>query len=304
MVKNVSIMAKREEQAKWRKILYERQPYSDYYSGGDEFLKDLKTNGEFFLLSLVKYSFLEAVCGACRVVLHEEAIVIYAIIFSWIEDLNDGALYIFAWLIAIVLPFYVVHSKLAAVTWSILYDHFLTLLTLVFFGYALTPIIRTLTDTVSTDTIYAMSTILFILSFLFHDYAMNAPLVSMVFSVNLSLAASICLVSRIKSDEMAFNLLAISMTLFSYWPILRNELTLRYSLSPLLLVCFFCPSTTVILYCYSTKLLAFLQFSLHLFVVIICPWIFIKMQPLKNTIHGPWDEACLDAMRMSKIESK
>lgn len=34
---------------KWRKILYERQPFDDEYGGGSEFLKELKTNSKFLL---------------------------------------------------------------------------------------------------------------------------------------------------------------------------------------------------------------------------------------------------------------
>ena len=38
---------------KWRKILYEKQPFPDNYAGGAEFLKELKTNSKF----LKNYSF-------------------------------------------------------------------------------------------------------------------------------------------------------------------------------------------------------------------------------------------------------
>ncbi|VDM28832.1 unnamed protein product [Toxocara canis] len=122
---------------KWRKILYERQSFPDDYSGGDEFLKELRTN-----VSSVKYSFVEAMCGASRVVLHEDAIVIYALVFSWMRRLPESAPYIFLFLLVIILPFYALYAVLTCVRWSTLSDHLFTLLTLVFFGYALTPIIR------------------------------------------------------------------------------------------------------------------------------------------------------------------
>lgn len=35
---------------------------------------------------------------------------------------------------------------------------------------------RTLTETISTDTIYAMSTCMFLLSLAFHDYGVDAPM--------------------------------------------------------------------------------------------------------------------------------
>lgn len=109
--------------------------------------------------------------------------------------------------------------------------------------------------------------------------------VSTILSVNLSLAASICLVSRIKSDETAFTLLAISMALFSYWPIVRNELIFRCPLSPLLMVIVICPLTVIALISCSSVLLAILQLALHSFVVVLCPWILVKMQSLKRWAH-------------------
>ena len=50
-----------------------------------------------------------------------------------------------------------------------------TLITLVCLGYGFTPIFRTLTTTISTDSIYTMATILFMLSLIFHNYGMDAP---------------------------------------------------------------------------------------------------------------------------------
>lgn len=49
------------EKIKWRKILYEKQPFPDNYSGGEEFLKELRKNGCCFahilLASLLPYFF-------------------------------------------------------------------------------------------------------------------------------------------------------------------------------------------------------------------------------------------------------
>lgn len=47
---------KPEKEKKWRKILYERQPFEDEYSGGSEFLKELRTNSEFVVSEALSYS--------------------------------------------------------------------------------------------------------------------------------------------------------------------------------------------------------------------------------------------------------
>ena len=32
---------------------------------------------------------------------------------------------------------------------------------------------------------------------------------------------------------------------------------------------------------------------LFVLLLLILPWVYVKMQSMKNTIHGPWDEAVL-----------
>uniref|UniRef100_A0A8R1XVQ0 Phosphatidylinositol N-acetylglucosaminyltransferase subunit C n=1 Tax=Onchocerca volvulus TaxID=6282 RepID=A0A8R1XVQ0_ONCVO len=272
-----------EKRKKWRKILYERQPFEDEYSGGSEFLKELRTN-----ITVVEYSFMEAVCGASLVMLHSNAIIFYYLVFDSINTSSISSVQHFSLIFAIALVLYTVY--LYMIRPRNLQDHFYTFITLLGFGYVLTPVIRTLTDTISTDTIYAMSFMLFLTSFIFHDYAMVAPLVSTVLSVNLSLAASVCLVSRVPSNESAFGLLALSMLLFSYWPQMRNVLYRKWPRSSLILIIFSSPLLFTALYELSHSL-SVLYILVVAFVVLFCPSILMIMQPWKSTKHGPWDEA-------------
>uniref|UniRef100_A0A0N4VI06 Phosphatidylinositol glycan, class C n=1 Tax=Enterobius vermicularis TaxID=51028 RepID=A0A0N4VI06_ENTVE len=258
-------------------ILYEKQPFPDNYAGGAEFLKELKTN-----MAVVKYTWLEAACGASRVILHENAIVAYMVTFENLMDLPSNSCYALLAVFSVVaVLLYVIHILISGFAISRICDHFYSLITLLLFGYALTPVISTLTTTISTDTIYAMSISLFMFSFIFHDYGLDAAIVSEAFSVNLSLAASVCLVSRIESCEIAFCLLAFSMALFSYWPKLRNRLCQRYDLVSLLMVSMIFPVTLFYLYRTSPPLSA-VHLFLNFFIVLVAPWILVKMQPLKR----------------------
>ncbi|EJW84079.1 hypothetical protein WUBG_05010, partial [Wuchereria bancrofti] len=261
------------EGKKWRKILYEQQPFEDEYSGGSEFLKELRTN-----ITVVEYSFVEAVCGASLVMLHSNAIIFYYLVFDSIKNSSISSVQHFSLIFAIALILYTIY--LYMIRPRNLQDHFYTFITLLCFGYVLTPVIRTLTDTISTDTIYAMSFILFLTSFIFHDYAMIAPLVSTILSVNLSLTASVCLVSRVSSNESAFSLLALSMLLFSYWPQMRNILYRKWSKSSLILIIFSSP----LLFCALHQLshsLSVLYVLVLTFVLLVCPSILMIMQPWK-----------------------
>ncbi len=44
------------------------------------------------------------------------------------------------------------------------------------FGYGLSPVLMTLTDTISTDTIFAMTTAMLLANLLFHDYGASAAM--------------------------------------------------------------------------------------------------------------------------------
>ncbi|VDN32998.1 unnamed protein product [Gongylonema pulchrum] len=142
-------------------------------------------------VTVVEYTFWEAVCGASRVMLHANAIIFYYLVFHSLT--NESAISTvqhFALIFAIAFLLYIAFMCMIRPTLTVLLDHLCTFITLSCFGYGLTPIIRTLTDTISTDTIYAMSFILFLMSFIFHDYAMNAPMygfIPLFFNQNLTL---------------------------------------------------------------------------------------------------------------------
>ena len=55
-------------------------------------------------------------------------------------------------------------------------DDFKSAILYLVFGAGLSPILMTLTKTISTDTIYAMTTIMLLANLLFHDYGANAAL--------------------------------------------------------------------------------------------------------------------------------
>merc|ERR1719471_2295205 len=63
-------------------------------------------------------------------------------------------------------------------------------------GYALSPVLYTLTDTISTDSIHSMAASSFLLHLLTADYGISAPVVSWQLSLNAAVFSSVCLASR------------------------------------------------------------------------------------------------------------
>jgi len=50
------------------------------------------------------------------------------------------------------------------------YDDVRTMCVFLLFGYGLSPMLMTLTQSVSTDTVYAMTFVMLLVNLLFHDY--------------------------------------------------------------------------------------------------------------------------------------
>ncbi|CAJ0584346.1 unnamed protein product, partial [Mesorhabditis spiculigera] len=271
----------------WKKQLYKRQPFPDNYSGGDEcFLMELRKN-----VSAVKYSFGSAVGGACHLMLHLNFVLLYFLLFEAIyakSVQSDVVLWSFVAASTIAYGLYQVGFHRPE-KWAI-QEHILVFLTLLLFGYALTPIIRTLTTTISTDTIYALAIFFAVFSCIFHDYGIKAPIVSVPVSVSCGLCSSVLLISRLSDSESAFLLLSISFSLHSLLPTFQNALMLKIPA----IECLICVVLSGIC-CYALvffdPVLTILWAILVVFVVVLCPSLLISLQPRKRTIHGPWDEA-------------
>ncbi|ETN66551.1 phosphatidylinositol glycan, class c [Anopheles darlingi] len=152
------------------------------------------------------------------------------------------------------------------------------------FGFIFSPLLHTLTNSISTDTIFSMTFFVLVLHLVFFDYGISAALVSKAISLNAAIFGAICLASRLSSSLHAFVLLELAAVLFALGPFLVSKL---YSIQLLVLsiavCCYFLHSIShIILYSYL---------SLLLFVNVFCPWLFVRMQKYKNNINGPWDEA-------------
>uniref|UniRef100_A0A1I7TGZ7 Adenosylcobinamide-GDP ribazoletransferase n=1 Tax=Caenorhabditis tropicalis TaxID=1561998 RepID=A0A1I7TGZ7_9PELO len=169
-------------------------------------------------------------------------------------------------------------------------EHGRTIISLFLFAYAFTPVIRTLTTSISTDTIYSTSIITAILSCLFHDYGVKAPVVSYPTSVSSGLSSAIFLLSRFDDDTPTLLLLVIAFSLHAYGAEFRNRL---FHVYPFFSSLSFSILSSFSIYCissFSVELSVFWTL-LHLFILFICPLILIFKQTGKCTIHGPWDEA-------------
>ena len=177
-----------------------------------------------------------------------------------------------------------------------------------------TPILKTLTSTISTDTIYAMSAILMTLHIVFHCYGMDGTFVSPYLSLNAAVCGAICLASRLQDTEHAFLLLTLAVQVIRFnfaadFPFfftiflsllqafaLFPELYENLNYTPLAFAVSF-SSAVLCLVSVTSGLTEVLLFLVLIFTVnIACPLFFVWAQKYKDNIHGPWDEAMISTL--------
>ena len=164
---------------------------------------------------------------------------------------------------------------------------------------ALSPLLRTLTEATTSDSIVALSAALFLLSFALADYSCatpgnddsTPPHLPATLSLNASLCAGIVLASRLDSPIQAFSLLLSSIFFFAFLPRwIRRHLPSQPHRPTLALV-----YTTAITLTSCALLAPFslsaavISVSVAAFLSIVCPAWMKRAQQWKVGRRGPWD---------------
>ncbi|XP_019872144.1 phosphatidylinositol N-acetylglucosaminyltransferase subunit C [Aethina tumida] len=268
----------------WKKILYENQGYPDNYSDKEVFLRELKKNIEYKEISLFK-----AISGATILVQEICNVVTFVLVYFYMVNEWAKPNLILSWssgLTTVGFCWYlVIHSKKVK---EKIGNDFRTVLTFLVFGQLFSPVLHTLTDTISTDTIYTMTFLMTIIHLIFFDYGVSAAVVSSSVSLSAAVFASICLASRLSSAYEAFILLTVSTEIFVLFPILRTELGNNKYITAVMFVI----DLHYLLEC--SGLFAIIFLSVIALANLLCPLLFVKYQIFKENIYGPWDEAIVD----------
>jgi len=157
----------------------------------------------------------------------------------------------------------------------------------------LSPLLRTLTQPFSDDTILALTISLFIIHLFTQDYAYMSGLsksYSAPVSLNAAIFATVLLVSRMPTVLHVYAVICAAIELFALFPIFRHSLKL-YS-EKLNLIFSWTLSFMVILLLMPIGTVITLVYVLSIsFITFVCPYWLTRIQKYKDTIHGPWDEA-------------
>ena len=136
-------------------------------------------------------------------------------------------------------------------------------------------------DTATTE-IYTLS---------LHDALPISQEVSAVVSFNAGIFATVCLASRLSSLAQGFSLIVFSVIVFGVWPTLRRSISVYFEPYVDLFTTFVLFFVTNYMLWYHSVTIATLSSLFFMFITFVCPALLIHLQPIKNNVYGPWDEA-------------
>ena len=273
----------------WRRVLYDDQGFPDNYVD-ESFLSELKIND-----SVKLYDYWELVFSS--VVLTQQLCVICIFILSWWymgdNTFTPGSILLVGLVTCVFGYFLYLNINQFCFTRAKVLNDFKTAVLLLGFTAFFSPVLETLTHTISTDTIYTMATLMLLGHFVYHDYDVDAVFASRSVSLTMSVFAAVCLASRLDAVFPTFVTVILAFLLFGLWPPLRRSL---WKQKPYIL-----HGIAIFMY-----IVVFLGFSMINIVssivfllvitsiVFLMPALLLSMQCKKRNISGPWDEAVID----------
>ncbi|CAF0722517.1 unnamed protein product [Brachionus calyciflorus] len=278
-------------QNSWTKKLYIKQSYDDNYVDEKTFLELKRINVNARL-----YTYWEAVLYSGLIVQQLSTVIIFVLIYVYLRsDLIKIENLVLFFVVPLVGIGYLSKVIVLKHKCSQIQSDLGNIIKFVLFTYGISPIVNSLTESISSDTIHALTTFMLIFNILFYDYdSSEATIASKTFSFNAALFACVCLASRFeKSSFHTFILLILAFVLFALFPEYRrySEEHYPHSIPIFTITCFFICLIMMInlklwLYIFYLCLVCFI-------ISFVCPLILIKLQSKKKTIHGPWDEALI-----------
>lgn len=283
------------EEGGWRKILYEQQPFPDNYVDVS-FLSSLVTNGDW-----KRPDFWESVFDTLVLSQRISVLVSFIMIFDIIQNCLISAIEVMLVLnvVGVVLAYCLVLYLIPPKSLEQAFERtFFDSVRLGLFGGALAglaPILRTLTKSYSSDTIYMLTFILCVIHLIFHDYLPiqreneTQATFQATLSLNATIFASVLLASRLPSSQHVFAFMFLSFCLFIGLPMLSDQIQRRrpprwhVAMSILLVSVAF-----ALLYRYNGQQ-AFLFIAFLIFLNVLCPLWLQYIQRYKNHLKGPWD---------------
>lgn len=274
-------MTAKNKNGAWKKVLYINHGYPDNYTD-ESFLDEMKKN-----VNTRMYDFRSVVFESGIVSQQLATICIFVSTFIYLDSNTIQPTTLLLIIFILFLLGIIFRNIISKVRTDI--TSFYTVSALLF---ALSPILKTLTKTISTDTIYAMTTCMLVANMLFHDYGAGVAIVSRAISLNASMFAAVCLASRLPSSWHVYVYVMFAVQMFALFPEFRKDVKFWHRKAYVILTEVLVGIATFLLLPIS-QISAFALVFMHIAITFLFPLWMIKLQQLKNNIHGPWDEAMI-----------
>lgn len=283
---------------KWRKVAYGgMQPGFDDNHTDESFLEDMIMNANVVKRDLVKV-ILDAVS------ISQYLCVVALVVLVWTYTLRSMLSEQSLMLLDIALlgwGFTVVLLTAEMLSFELLLNYILKISFFITGLYILSPIYHTLTRSISSDSIWALTASLVVLHLFLHNYsgstvespaALEFSTFTSNISLNASIVASLLIASRLPSRLHVFAIVLFSLQVFLFAPFVSYCIK-KYSYRLHLCFSLALMAVTLFLVYHLHQLLFILLLSILVFVNLVCPYWLIRIQEYKFEINGPWDEAKL-----------
>lgn len=279
---------------KWQKILWKKQPHPDCYVD-ETFLNTLMRNA-----NLTRYIYSELCKSTVVLTQHLSCILIFLLIYRMIvrRSIEASTLVIFD-VIALPVGY--------ALRWSLrpapraARQVLQSAVIVVGVLRILAPVLQTLTQSFSDDTVISLTSICLLIHIPLNDYSyvyrnpgiIDEPL-GRLMSLNVALFANVLLASRLSTSTEVFAFLFFGIEVFALSPMARRYLLLwnpwacTYVVTPLIILL-----TSGLMYVEGSASNVVLYLFLMFFITFVGPYWLIRSQKYKNEISGPWDIPCV-----------
>ncbi|CDJ60920.1 phosphatidylinositol N-acetylglucosaminyltransferase subunit, putative [Eimeria maxima] len=279
---------------KWQKILWKKQPHPDCYVD-ETFLNTLMRNA-----NLTRYMYSDLCKSTVVLTQHLSCILIFLLVYRMIVKRSLAA--------STLVIFDVVSLPLGyALRWSLRpaprAARQVLQSAIIVFGVLriLAPVLQTLTQSFSDDTVISLTSICLLIHIPLNDYSyvyrnpetIDEPL-GRLMSLNVALFANVLLASRLSTSTEVFAFLFFGIEVFALAPMARRYLLLwsswacTYVVTPFLILL-----TSALVYLEGSGSNVLLYLLLMFFITFVGPYWLIRSQKYKNEISGPWDIPCV-----------
>ncbi|CAF1186474.1 unnamed protein product [Adineta ricciae] len=273
---------------KYQKVLYNIPAHDFQILDDDHEYKMTSEINRSISSSCYRHIYWSTVAESGLITQQASLVVLFAILFIHLDanDLQPTNILFINALIGIIGLF--LYRR--RISMKLLQENLKTLSIFLLFGSLVSPVVFTLTKTISTDTIYAMSTLMMLTHLIFYDYGSETAMVQKALSFSVALFSSVCLASRLSTSFHTFCLVTSAVLVFALWPELRKYIKeSSFEIFSILTVVhiFAC----VILLSRLSILHTILYSLAVLCLTFLCPLWLVSLQKYKISIRGAWEEA-------------